>query len=91
MSGFPPISSNSKPKMAEAAAAELNGNSSIENFDEEESTPGPARSRSDKLPSDRVLEMEAEERHEDEERKKHREPPIVFKDFMEVYYKTNQL
>ncbi|XP_077294725.1 uncharacterized protein LOC143917177 isoform X3 [Arctopsyche grandis] len=83
--GFPPITSNSKPTMAEAAAAELNGNSSIENFEEEEeSTPGPARSRSDKLPSDRVLEMEAEERHEDEERKKHREPPIVFKDFMEV-------
>lgn len=72
--------------MAEALAPELNGNSSIENFEEnqEESVPGPTRTRGDKLPSDRVLEMEAEEKKEDEERKKHREPPIVFKDFMEV-------
>lgn len=36
------------------------------------------------LPSDRVLEMEAEERREAEERKRQRDPPIVFKDFIDL-------
>ncbi|XP_051158578.1 uncharacterized protein LOC127279949 isoform X3 [Leptopilina boulardi] len=36
------------------------------------------------LPSDRVLQMEEEEKREQEEVKKHREPPIVFKDLINV-------
>lgn len=44
---------------------------------EVQSTNGDVR---DLLPSDRVLQMEAEERQELEERKRHRDPPIVFKD-----------
>ncbi|KAK0173739.1 hypothetical protein PV328_006890 [Microctonus aethiopoides] len=36
------------------------------------------------LPSDRVLQMEADERREAEERKRQRDPPIVFKDSMDV-------
>lgn len=36
------------------------------------------------LPSDRVLQMEQEEKREQEEVKRHREPPIVFKDLINV-------
>ncbi|XP_057323172.1 uncharacterized protein LOC130666320 isoform X4 [Microplitis mediator] len=36
------------------------------------------------LPSDRVLQMEAEERRELEERKRQRDPPIVFKDLTDL-------
>lgn len=36
------------------------------------------------LPSERVLQMEAEEKRELEEVKKHREPPIVFKDLINI-------
>ncbi|XP_043262011.1 uncharacterized protein LOC122402908 isoform X3 [Colletes gigas] len=38
----------------------------------------------DMLPSDRVLQMENEEKMELEERKRHRDPPIVFKDLIDV-------
>lgn len=36
------------------------------------------------LPSDRVMQMEEEEKLEQEERKRYRDPPIVFKDMVDV-------
>ena len=39
---------------------------------------------SEMLPSDRVLQMEEEEKREQEEIKKHRDPPIVFKDLVNL-------
>ncbi|XP_023290129.1 uncharacterized protein LOC105694948 isoform X2 [Orussus abietinus] len=36
------------------------------------------------LPSERVLQMEAEERREQEERKRQRDPPIVFRDLLDA-------
>ncbi|XP_071872218.1 uncharacterized protein isoform X4 [Bombus fervidus] len=36
------------------------------------------------LPSDRVMQMEEEEKKELEERKRHRDPPIVFKDSVDI-------
>lgn len=69
--------------MAEAAAEQLNGNSNgAEAMDELESEEVEARPTKS-LPSDRVLEQERQERIEEEERKRARDPPIVFKD-MEV-------
>ncbi|XP_066600195.1 uncharacterized protein [Prorops nasuta] len=38
----------------------------------------------DMLPSERVLQMEESEKQELEERKRHRDPPIVFKDLVDV-------
>lgn len=35
------------------------------------------------LPSDRILEMEAEEKREQEELKQRRDPPIVFRDHVD--------
>ena len=35
-------------------------------------------------PSDRVLQMEEEEKREQEEIKRHRDPPIVFKDLINL-------
>ncbi|XP_033213223.1 uncharacterized protein LOC117170534 isoform X2 [Belonocnema kinseyi] len=40
--------------------------------------------RSEMLPSDRVLQMEEEEKREQDEIKKHRDPPIVFKDLVNL-------
>lgn len=69
--------------MAEAAAEQLNGNSNgagaMDDLDSEEVEARPAKT----LPSDRVLEQERQERLEEEERKRARDPPIVFKE-MEV-------
>jgi len=36
------------------------------------------------LPSERVMQMEEDEKREQEEKKRHRDPPIVFKDLMNV-------
>lgn len=36
------------------------------------------------LPSERVLQMEEDEKREQEEKKRHRDPPIVFKDLINV-------
>lgn len=36
------------------------------------------------LPSERVMQMEEEEKKELEERKRHRDPPIVFKDLVNI-------
>lgn len=36
------------------------------------------------LPSERVVQMEEDEKREQEERKRHRDPPIVFKDIVDV-------
>lgn len=39
---------------------------------------------SEVLPSERVMQMEEEEKKELEERKRHRDPPIVFKDLVNI-------
>lgn len=36
------------------------------------------------LPSERVMQMEEDEKREQEEKKRHRDPPIVFKDLVNV-------
>ncbi|XP_011347522.1 uncharacterized protein LOC105285190 isoform X2 [Ooceraea biroi] len=36
------------------------------------------------LPSERVMQMEEDEKREQEERKRHRDPPIVFKDLVNI-------
>ncbi|XP_011061577.1 PREDICTED: uncharacterized protein LOC105150289 isoform X5 [Acromyrmex echinatior] len=36
------------------------------------------------LPSERVMQMEEDEKREQEEKKRHRDPPIVFKDLVDV-------
>ncbi|KAL6252202.1 hypothetical protein P5V15_015175 [Pogonomyrmex californicus] len=36
------------------------------------------------LPSERVMQMEEDEKREQEEKKRHRDPPIVFKDLIDV-------
>lgn len=38
----------------------------------------------DMLPSERVRQMEEDEKREQEEKKRHRDPPIVFKDLVNV-------
>lgn len=60
-------SNNSASNMSEVEAAELNGASG-------HSIP------QEMLPSDTQLEEDARERAAEEERRKNREPPIVFKD-----------
>lgn len=58
---------NNSSNMSEVEAAELNGASGL---------PIPP----EMLPSDAQLEEDARERADEEERRKNREPPIVFKD-----------
>lgn len=36
------------------------------------------------LPSERVMQMEEDEKREQEEKKRHRDPPIVFKDLVDI-------
>lgn len=43
------------------------------------------------LPSDRVLQMEAEEKLEIEEKKRQRDPPIVFKNIVDASAEFNAL
>ncbi|XP_015608162.1 uncharacterized protein LOC107273969 isoform X2 [Cephus cinctus] len=75
-SGSGSTESGSRVEMAESAISEIQPNG--------DTAAGVAEAVEDMLPSDRVLQMEAEERRELEEKKRQRDPPIVFKNVVDA-------
>lgn len=59
----------------------FNANQGAVSVSEMQATNGDS---AEMLPSERVMQMEEEEKKELEERKRYRDPPIVFKDLVDV-------